>query len=105
MATAPDFDGKQVCLTSDPDIFFPTLHEDPDNPKEGDQARYVKAVNAAKRLCKECPHALPCLEYSLQHDVEGIWGATTKNERKKLRKELNLPSPKSITMLVYEALR
>lgn len=105
MATAPDFDGKQICLTGDPDIFFPSLHEDPDNPQEGDQAKYVKAVKHAKSLCRECQHVVPCLEYALHCDVDGIWGATTKNERKRLRKELNIPSPKSITLSIYEALR
>jgi hypothetical protein len=105
MATAPVFDGNQVCLTSDPELFFPELHPDPDNPQPGDQSRYKASVATAKKICFDCSHVKACLEYSLLHDVEGIWGGTTKSERKRLRKEKGISSPQSLTLFINEAVK
>lgn len=100
MATAPGFDGQQICLQTDPEIFFPELHPDPDNHREGDQSRYKAAVATAKRICSECVHLDPCIEYALYNDVDGIWGGTTKTERRKLRKVKGILTPKSITYVI-----
>jgi len=105
MATAPAFDGNQVCLTSDPELFFPELHPDPDNHQPGDQSRYKVSVATAKKICFDCIHVKPCLEYSLLNDVEGIWGGTTKSERKKIRKAQGVASPQSLTLFINEAVK
>jgi len=65
----------------------------------------MKKLPIARDLCNRCSFTKPCLDYALENDVEGIWGATTYNERKTIRKELNLPKPKSMSAVVDELLK
>lgn len=44
----------------------------------------------AKKVCGNCLAREECLEYALNNHVLGIWGGTTENERRKLRKKLNI---------------
>lgn len=79
----PDFEefGETPCSQSDPDIFFST-----DLP-EGNRKFNSVYLNErqAKEICSACPYKLRCLEYSIKNpDLQGIWGATTEKERRKL---------------------
>jgi len=104
LATAPTFDGTQICLTLNPEIFFPELH--PNEVSEpGDQKRYIAAVTIAKEFCCVCPQIVPCLEYALSTDVDGIWGGTTATERKHMRRIRKLDSPQSITLFINEVVK
>lgn len=59
-----------VCV-SNPDDFFPGKNE---------------SSTPAKDVCRRCPVALPCLRYALDNEEpHGIWGATTPDERKRLK--------------------
>lgn len=41
----------------------------------------------AVQVCLECPVQSLCLELALRRGIDnGVWGATTPNERKRLRK-------------------
>jgi hypothetical protein len=42
-------------------------------------------------LCERCPLRRPCLQYALDHDVDGIWGGTTMRERSHLRRQAPQP--------------
>lgn len=43
--------------------------------------------NQAKSICRRCPIWQPCLDFAMAETwVQGVWGGTTENERKKLRK-------------------
>ena len=45
-------------------------------------------VDAARRICAECPVRRSCLEYALEHDlVHGIWGGTTPEDRQAWRRQ------------------
>jgi WhiB family redox-sensing transcriptional regulator len=104
LATAPTFDGTQICMKVDPEIFFPELH--PNEVSEpGDQRRYKAAVKNAKELCNGCVHLVPCLEYALLNAVEGIWGGTTETERKHLRRLRKINNPQSVTLFINEAVK
>lgn len=47
-------------------------------------------ARAAKRVCKECPERVPCLEYALDNPVlMGVWGGTTTKDRQAMRAEAN----------------
>jgi WhiB family redox-sensing transcriptional regulator len=62
----------------DPDLFFP----EPDA---------MDKIDAAKRLCAQCPVAQICLDAALEHgDTHGIRGGLTEEERSPLHD--NLPS-------------
>ena len=96
LSTAPSFDGTQVCVQVDPEMFFPEL---PEKPTSADRLAFKQAIIDAKKACTLCKFNIECLDYALQNDVVGVWGATTERERWHLRKEKKLPTPKSITLI------
>lgn len=66
------------CLELDPDLFFPATTDDP-----GD----------AVQACRSCVVAGPCLAAALDAgDVDGVWGATTPEERRVMRQVWVLPT-------------
>lgn len=76
------FDGRQLCATVDKDWFFPDEHEDTTTVMN------VKTMNA-KAVCRACPLTMACLEYALKTpSLEGIWGGTTKQERKQIKRKM-----------------
>ena len=47
----------------------------------------IEQIEAAKRVCRACEAIEPCLEFALATNQEsGIWGGTSEEERRKLRK-------------------
>ena len=60
------------------EVFFPDPHLDED---------YVELVEFAKSVCASCGARDACLESGL-HEQHGIWGGTTPDERRELRKEM-----------------
>lgn len=41
----------------------------------------------AKAVCRRCPFQAPCLDYAVQHEGWGVWGATTVEERLRIRRQ------------------
>jgi WhiB family redox-sensing transcriptional regulator len=42
-------------------------------------------VDAARRICAECPVAEACLEYALRNRIDhGVWGGASERERRRL---------------------
>lgn len=74
LSTMPgtDFGGHPACADEDPELFFPLPGQ-------------VAKENAAKAVCSSCPLQTACLTYALNHGVEGVWGATTEQERRNAR--------------------
>lgn len=96
MATAPSFDGTQLCKHVDPEIFFPELPEEYDEnhklikPTKEDVKEYNDKVQTAKDICARCHFLEPCLEYALkQKDLYGIWGGTTEKERTQIKNRIS----------------
>jgi WhiB family redox-sensing transcriptional regulator len=72
-----DWQSQGACQHADPDIFFPIS-------AAGASARQVRA---AKVICAGCPVQPACTDFALEHrELQGIWGGTTDDERKKLRR-------------------
>ena len=47
----------------------------------------VDQIEAAKRVCRSCDAMEPCLDFALATNQEsGVWGGTSEEERRKLRK-------------------
>jgi hypothetical protein len=42
------------------------------------------------KMCADCPVMMACLEWGLAHERYGIWGGTTPNRRKKLRRLMKI---------------
>jgi WhiB family redox-sensing transcriptional regulator len=48
-------------------------------------------VDAARRICAECPVKAPCLEYALLHRVDhGVWGGASERERRRIARSRRL---------------
>jgi hypothetical protein len=59
------------CLRHDPELFFPSSADDP---------------RPALAICGGCPVSAPCLAAALDiGDCDGVWGATTADERRAMR--------------------
>jgi WhiB family redox-sensing transcriptional regulator len=65
-----------ACQSADPDLFFPV----------SEKGRAGADVARARRVCMSCPVQAPCLDYALSTYPDGIWGGTTEDERKRLRR-------------------
>jgi len=44
-------------------------------------------VDAARKICADCPVAARCLEYALTERIDhGVWGGTSERERRRILK-------------------
>ncbi|WP_030466294.1 WhiB family transcriptional regulator [Lentzea aerocolonigenes] len=68
-----NFGGHPACTDEDPELFFP-------------EPGQVAQISEAKSVCVSCPIATACLSYALRHGVEGVWGCTTEDERRAMRR-------------------
>jgi WhiB family transcriptional regulator, redox-sensing transcriptional regulator len=39
-----------------------------------------------QELCERCPVRLPCLDFALTNDEQGIWGGTSERQRRSIRR-------------------
>ena len=76
-AERTDWRDQAACSRLDPDLFFPVSIS----------GVSLADIEAAKRVCQRCPVAAPCLRWALDlGHVSGIWGGTTEEERRALRR-------------------
>lgn len=74
----PDWQRQGSCWRIGYDLFFPDSKDD---------AR--GKIPKAKKICAECPVKQRCLLYALQTESHhGVWGGTTRSERKKIADQL-----------------
>lgn len=68
---------EAACRSVDPDLFFPLGRTGP----------AVDHIEAAKAVCRQCRVRGHCLDFALTtHQDDGIWGGTSEEERRRLRK-------------------
>lgn len=66
-----------LCRDHNPDLFFPI----------GTTGQAIEQIEAARAVCMACPVRVECLEFALETNQEaGIWGGTSEDERRGLRK-------------------
>jgi WhiB family transcriptional regulator, redox-sensing transcriptional regulator len=66
------------CLGSDPELFFPL----------GSKGKPLAQAEAAKGMCLGCQVREVCLLYALEtNQVTGVWGGTTEDERRSIRRK------------------
>lgn len=71
-----EWQADALCAQTDPEAFFPEIGGN---------------NNPAKRICRECPVRVQCLEHSLTIDgLQGIWGGLSAVERRRLRRSRGL---------------
>jgi WhiB family redox-sensing transcriptional regulator len=72
-----DWRDDAACRDTDPDLFFPI----------GSTGPAVEQIESAKAVCFQCDAQQSCLAFALATNQEsGIWGGTSEEERRKLRK-------------------
>jgi WhiB family redox-sensing transcriptional regulator len=80
LSLAAENDGwrlQAACRDTDPDLFFPI----------GTTGPALEQIAAARAVCQVCPVCEPCLDFALMTNQDsGIWGGTSEDERRKLRK-------------------
>ena len=73
-----DWRDYAACRDTNPDLFFPV----------GTTGPAIEQIEQAKAVCNECPSQAPCLEFALMSNQDsGVWGGTSEEERRKLRKQ------------------
>ncbi|MFA1541387.1 WhiB family transcriptional regulator [Actinomadura monticuli] len=81
-----------ICRGADPDLFFPI----------GYSAEVLQEQqDAAKAICANCPVIADCLTWALKvGEPDGIWGGTTPEERRYLRRTADAPARKPLPVIV-----
>lgn len=75
-ALVADWKTRAACAGFPTATFFPSLDTTPEK------------VAFAKEVCDMCPVRDECLEYAFEtNQVSGIWGGTTEDERRSLRRK------------------
>ena len=69
-----------ICRDTDPELFFPV----------GTTGQALLQIDRAKQVCGECPVQTDCLQYALETNQDaGIWGGTSEDERRSIRRRLS----------------
>jgi WhiB family redox-sensing transcriptional regulator len=72
-----DWRDHAACRDTDPEVFFPT----------GTTGAAIEQIEQAKAICRECPVQAPCLDFALNTNQDsGVWGGTSEEERRKIRR-------------------
>lgn len=75
-----DWRTRAACLGVETDVFFPPIR----------RGAYYTRLDYAEALtyCARCPVRQPCLDIGVEHSLtDGVWGGTTPNDRRKVRKQ------------------
>lgn len=76
-----------ACRDSAPDLFFPI----------GATGMALEQIEAAREVCRACPVQAECLDFALETNQEaGIWGGTSEDERRRLRRDWQAGRPLDI---------
>lgn len=74
-----DWIAKKVCTPATSELFFKADEERPSKKRTEDE-------EAALAICARCPVSGNCLEYALKNVEVGIWGGTTTDMRRSIRR-------------------
>lgn len=81
----PRFDGTEACRQ-------PTADQ-----AAGFDAVPAADTAAAKAVCAGCRFMTACQTYALTADVDGVWGGTDSEDRRRFRSERGLEEPRPIS--------
>ncbi len=88
-ATAgPDWRSLSACRDADPELFFPLSAWGPS----------LTQLATAKAICSRCEVSAECLRFALNSGQEyGVWGGTSEDERKEMRRPQRALRPMPVT--------
>ena len=82
MSASVNWRDDAACARADPDLFFPVSAT----------GLALSQINEAKRICQGCPVQAPCLAWALRQGITtGVWGGTTAEERRAIRRAAVAP--------------
>jgi WhiB family redox-sensing transcriptional regulator len=77
MTVGTDWRDYATCRDLDADFFFPV----------GTIGPAQRQIDEAKRICRACPAQAACLAWAMDQGItSGVWGGTTEDERRALRR-------------------
>jgi WhiB family redox-sensing transcriptional regulator len=83
-----------ACRDEDPELFFPLTSAGPS----------ARQILAAKAVCARCTVRSECLHYALDDTYSyGVWGGTTEEERKSMRRARARAARRSLTQVTAAA--
>jgi WhiB family redox-sensing transcriptional regulator len=69
---------QALCRDTDPELFFPI----------GTTGAALLQIEHARAVCRQCPVQADCLDFALTTNQDsGIWGGTSEEDRRVLRRE------------------
>lgn len=72
-----DWRSRSACRDEDPELFFPI----------GSTGPAAVQIEQARSICMRCEVRADCLEWAIDTGQDaGVWGATSEDERKALRR-------------------
>jgi WhiB family redox-sensing transcriptional regulator len=72
----PDF-SSALCREIGLELFFP----------DGKGDGHLEEDYAARKLCASCPVVNECAEWGIAHEIYGIWGGLTPQNRRTIRRQ------------------
>jgi len=80
-----DWRDDAACRGLDPELFFPV----------GTAGPALLQIGRAKQVCAGCPVRAPCLDWALATGQDaGVWGGTSEDERRALRRARPMITPR-----------
>jgi WhiB family redox-sensing transcriptional regulator len=64
---------RAACKGTDPESFFV-------------EDRGCDYTNVVKTICKSCPVKNECLNFAVKYRMQGYWGGSTEQERRRMRR-------------------
>lgn len=89
MTGTPEWMADAACRGIDPRLMVP---REPTRGRPEDKNRYQRDVNQARVVCAGCPVIKPCLDWAIRHREVGVWGGTTEQERRRIRRRERVAS-------------
>lgn len=72
-----DWRKHAICRDTDPDLFFPV----------GTTGQALIQIDRAREVCGQCTVSVECLQFALETNQDaGIWGGTSEEERRQMRR-------------------
>lgn len=84
MASEPWTFTNPLCAQIGTETFFE------DSEKINNKESVKEEYRAAIKICSSCSHVAACAEWAIQHELFGIWGGTTPQQRKTIRRQRNI---------------
>lgn len=84
MANEPWTFENPLCSQIGTETFFE------DSEKLNSKGTAREDYKAAINVCSSCIHISECAEWAINHELFGIWGGTTPNQRKAIRRQRNI---------------